>query len=240
MRGQRPDMSSKRSMGAAWKGGAAGATLLVACAAAACGSGSTGFVTVGIGPAEDAGDTGSNDGGTPASDATAGKFFTGTDSSVAAAMFACQPGTYTGTFTTMVTSDAGGLATLFSFNWTGALSITLVGEITTTTAGEFASSTLTIAPGAKLAGMDSMGGRFSADLSGQLDCPSKKLTATVANGSYNYFGSGDAGGISMQGSMSATYDGTTTPPALSMGDMDLSSPQLMGIAALGTWTAALQ
>jgi hypothetical protein len=39
--------------------------------------------------------------------------------------------------------------------------------------------------------------------------------------------------------MAATYDGTTTPPTL-MGTLTASSPQSMGVGAVGTWTAALQ
>jgi hypothetical protein len=172
--------------------------------------------------------------------APSGVFFKSDDASgiPPGVVFECRPGTYSGMFNTTVTNDAGGLFSLFSFNWTGSLSITLEGMVTTTSAGEFPSSTLTIAPGAKLAGKDSMGGMFTADLSGQLDCPSKTLSATIANGFYSY-GVGDAG-VSMQGSMSATYDGTVTPPMLSMGEMSLGSPQIQGTSAGGTWTATLQ
>jgi hypothetical protein len=165
--------------------------------------------------------------------------FTSTDAAPSGVVFDCKPGTYAGMFTTMVTNDAGGLFALFSLNWTGSLSITLQGKVTTSNAGEIPEPTLTIAPGAKLSGVDAYGGHFNADLSGQLDCPSKTLTATVANGMYNYLGT-DAGGIAMQGSLSATYDGTMAAPMLTLGAMDLSSPQLMGTAAIGTWTATLQ
>jgi hypothetical protein len=153
-------------------------------------------------------------------------------------VFECKPGTYTGAFTTMVTNDAGGLASLFSYNWTGNLSITLQAGVTRNGSGEIPEPTLTIAPGATLAGMDSNGGHFNADLTGQLDCPSKMLTVAVNNGVYGFFG--DAGGIAMQGTMSATYDSSTTPPSLSMGILNMSSPQIMGVGAAGTWTATLQ
>lgn len=165
--------------------------------------------------------------------------FTSTDAAPSGVVFDCKPGTYSGMFSTMVTNDAGGLFALFSLNWTGNLSITLQGKVTTSSAGEIPEPTLTIAPGAKLSGVDAYGGHFNADLTGQLDCPSKTLTATVANGNYNYFGS-DAGGIAMAGNLSATYDGTMATPMLTLGAMDLSSPQLMGTAAIGTWTATLQ
>jgi hypothetical protein len=165
--------------------------------------------------------------------------FTSTDAAPSGIVFDCKPGTYAGMFTTMVTNHAGGLFALFSLNWTGNLSITLQGKVTTSSAGEIPEPTLTIAPGAKLSGVDAYGGHFNADLSGQLDCPSKTLTATVADGVYNYLGT-DAGGIAMQGSLSATYDDTTAMPMLSPGAMNLSSPQLMGTAAIGTWTATLQ
>jgi hypothetical protein len=153
-------------------------------------------------------------------------------------MFECEPGTYTGMFVTKVTNDAGGLFSLFSFNWSGSLSITLQAMVMNSGAGEIPLPTLIIAPGAKLDGMDMMGGHFSADMTGQLDCPSKTLTITIANGMYTYFG--DAGGVSMTGSMSATYDGTMTPPQLTMGEMNVGSPQISGVAAGGTWTATLQ
>jgi hypothetical protein len=46
----------------------------------------------------------------------------------------------------------------------------------------------------------------------------------------------------MGGTLSATYDGTMTPPALTMGVMNLttSSQLFSGVGATGTWTAALQ
>jgi hypothetical protein len=166
--------------------------------------------------------------------------FTSTDAAPAGVVFDCKPGTYSGMFTTMVTNDAGGLFALFSLNWTGSLSITLEGKVTTSGAGEIPEPVLTIASGAKLSGVDAYGGHFNADLTGQLDCPSKTLTATVADGIYSFLGAADGGGISMAGNLSATYDGTMATPMLTLGAMDLSSPQLMGTAAIGTWTATLQ
>ena len=155
----------------------------------------------------------------------------------AGVLFDCQPGTYSGMFSTTVTNDAGGIFSLFSFNWAGNLSITLQGKVENNGSGEVPVPTLTIAPGAQLSGMDMMGGHFSADLSGQLDCPTKTLTATISNGFYGYFG--DAGGVQMTGSMSATYDGSGSAPTLS-GQMDVGSPQVPGTGGVGTWTATLQ
>jgi hypothetical protein len=182
-------------------------------------------------------DTSMGDGGATAKDSQAatsidasvptggGEIFVSSDAA-SEVTFECQPGTYTGMFSTKVTNDAGGLFALFSFAWSGSLSITLQAMV------------MNIAPGAKLDGMDMMGGHFSADMTGQLDCPSKTLTITIANGVYNYFG--DAGGVMMTGSMAATYDGTTSPPELTMGAMNVGSPQVPGTSAEGTWTATLQ
>jgi hypothetical protein len=119
------------------------------------------------------------------------------------------------------------------------MSITLVGKVMEGSGGgEFPEPVLSIAPGAKLAGNDAtFGGSFSADVSGELDCPTKTFTGTLANGTYEY--PGDAGSLMMSGSLSATYDGTMTPPALTMGVMELGSPQLM-LDSTGPWSATLQ
>jgi hypothetical protein len=65
------------------------------------------------------------------------------------------------------------------------------------------------------------------------------LTGTLSNGSYEF--PGDAGSLSMQGTISATYgeEGDAGTPALS-GDLTASSQQLQGTEAAGTWSAALQ
>jgi hypothetical protein len=46
----------------------------------------------------------------------------------------------------------------------------------------------------------------------------------------------------MGGTLSATYDGTMTPPALTNGTMNLTTTSKLfsGVGATGTWTAALQ
>jgi|HubBroStandDraft_2_1064218.scaffolds.fasta_scaffold03323_2 hypothetical protein len=159
--------------------------------------------------------------------------------------FNCKPGTYTGPFSTKVTmgGDAGGLlgllASLFQYPWMGTLSITLVGMTTFSGTGENDYSTLTIAPGAQLSGVDQTGGHFQANISGTLDCATNVLTGTLSNGSYEF--PGDAGSLSMQGTISATYgeEGDAGTPALS-GDLTASSQQLQGTEAAGTWSAALQ
>jgi hypothetical protein len=177
----------------------------------------------------------SNDGAPATTGDDSGPMDIFTSSDAGGPVFPCQPGTYGGAFSTKVTSDAGGLFSLFSLNWKGNLSITLQGRVMSG-AGEIPEPTLTIAPGAKLSGTDAYGGTFSAELSGQLDCPSKTLTGTLANGSYNWHGST----MSLDGTLSATYDGTMTPPALTMGGMNVTSPQVPSLAADGTWTAQLQ
>jgi hypothetical protein len=213
----------------------AGLLFLCACS----GSGSAGSFS-GTEPSDDGGasDAGSSP-STPEDDSGSGSpgVFTNNDAAPAGVVFDCKPGTYAGMFTTTVTNDAGGLFSLFTFNWSGNLSIVLQGKVENNGSGEVPVPTLTIAPGAKLAGMDTMGGHFSADLSGQLDCPTKTLTATISNGFYSYLG--DAGGVQMTGDMSATYDDSSNPPKLS-GQMNVGSPQVPGTGGVGTWTATLQ
>ena len=163
--------------------------------------------------------------------------FTSSDASglPSGVVFDCKPGTYSGMFATMVTSDAGGIFSLLSFNWTGSLSITLQGMVMSGS-GEIPEPTLTIAPGAKLSGTDAYGGNFTADLGGQLDCPTKVFTATISNGAYTYSGTT----VMMAGTLSGIYDGTMMPPALTMGAMNVSSPQITSLGSAGTWTATLQ
>jgi hypothetical protein len=157
----------------------------------------------------------------------------------------CQPGTYTGMFATTVTADGGLFALLgTSFGWGGDLSLTLTGttKMVEAGSGEFMTdyTVLTIAPGARLSGTDMYGGQFSADLSGQLDCPSRRLTGTMNNGTYLLPGLGDAGAITMNGTLSATYDPSTSPVTLTNGTITGSSPQVASLGADGTWTATRQ
>lgn len=199
--------------------------------------GETGRASGDAGASSDGSTSASNDNSTSGDSGPMG-VFTSSDASglPTGVVFDCKPGTYGGMFSTMVTSDAGGIFSLLSFNWTGNLSIALQGMVMNNGSGEIPEPTLTIAPGAKLSGTDAYGGVFSADLSGQLDCPSKALTATIANGSYTYNGTS----IAIGGTLSATYDGTVTPPALTMGEMSVDSSQLASLGSAGTWTATLQ
>jgi hypothetical protein len=158
-------------------------------------------------------------------------------------MFACQPGTYSGMFTTTVTTDAGLFPSLLSFNWTGMLSVTLVGHVTETMTqgGEIpmVDPVLMIAPGAMLSGTDNFGGHFVSGLAGQLDCPSKTLTGTLMNGGYDYPGN-DAANIMLTGSLTAVYQDTPMPPSLTMGTIAVGSPTYSTLAANGTWSATHQ
>jgi hypothetical protein len=164
--------------------------------------------------------------------------FQAADAAPANVMFPCQPGTYSGMFTTTVTTDAGLFPSLLSFDWTGTLSVTLVGHVTETTTqtGELpvVDPVLTIAPGAMLSGTDNFGGHFVAGLSGQLDCPSKALTGMLMNGSYDYWWS-DAGGIVMTGSLTGVYQ--DTPASLTMGTISVGSPMYSSLEANGSWSA---
>jgi hypothetical protein len=198
--------------------------------------------------ASSAGDDASADGSSaavaPVPSVDSGPVFISFADSSTTQSFTCKPGTYSGPFSTKVTSgsDAGGLlgalASLFQYPWMGTLSITLQG-MTTVGTGEDTYTTLTIAPGAMLSGVDQTGGHFSADIAGSLDCATDVLTGTLSNGSYEF--PGDSGSVSMQGTISATYgeEGDAGTPALS-GNLTASSTQISGTEAVGTWTAALQ
>jgi hypothetical protein len=171
-------------------------------------------------------------------DLDAGPVFTTPDSAPAGVTFDCKPGTYSGTFQTHVSSDAGGLLSLYSLNIMGTLSIAIVGQVTQMS-GEIPTTTYAIAPGAQLTGVDqSFNGTYAADLVGQLDCGSKTFTGTLNNASYHLFL--DAGVVPMDGTLTGTYDeGEGGVPQLS-GTMTLTSPNLPTLGAIGPWTASLQ
>lgn len=234
--------------------GAAALATTVLPAAMYCGCGGSGGASAGFGdqpvPAKtvvsDAGGEDRVEPATPAPVTDAGYSSFGSFSDVEAGpKVDCLPGTYSGMFMAAATADAGLLA-LFgtSFAWGGSLSLTLTGttEVVEAGGGEFRMdyTVLTIAPGAKLSGTDMYGGQFTSDVSGQLDCPSRTLTGTLENGTYLFPGLGDAGSITMQGSLSATYDPTANPAALTAGTITASSPQVQSLGANGTWTATHQ
>jgi len=218
----------------------------------ACGGGSAsgpgfeGNANPTIQPASDAGDSAPVDGGRAPPVDDSGYISFGPIADVEAGpKVDCQPGTYAGMFATTVTADAGLFALLgTSFGWGGNLSLTLTGttKVVEAGSGEFITdyTVLTIAPGAKLSGTDMYGGQFSANVSGQLDCPSRRLTGTMTNGTYLLPGLGDAGAIMMNGTLSATYDPSSSPVTLTNGTITGSSPQVASLGADGTWTATLQ
>jgi hypothetical protein len=123
---------------------------------------------------------------------------------------------------------------ILKFPWGGSLSITLVGQ--QSGGGEF--PVLTIAPGAKITGSDSHGGMITADLTGQLDCATRKLSGSMQNGVYQ---SGSALKLAFSGGLAADYDAQATPRAFANGVMGpLKSPQLPTVMGTCTWTATLQ
>jgi len=213
--------------------------------AVACATHSTGFEgddgAAGEQAQDDAGDGSSTLVIFPDSGGSTGLVLTSGDAAPQMVTFPCEPGTYTGMFTTTVTTDAGLFPSLLSFNWSGTLSITLVGHVmqTMSSNGEnfAAAPVLTIAPGAMLSGTDNFGGHFVSGLSGQLDCPSKQLSGMLINGVYEE--PSDSGTLTMVGSLTAVYQGTPAPPALTMGTIMVSSPMLT-LGASGTWSATLQ
>jgi hypothetical protein len=126
---------------------------------ASCSSSSTShFDTVGStnNSSVDAG-TASDDGGASApssgSVSSSGGAVFANDDDAAASASDCKPGTYSGPFTTKVFVGDGGPGP-FALMWTGTLTVTLVAQMETVTAGELPTSTLTIAPGGRLQGMD--------------------------------------------------------------------------------------
>jgi hypothetical protein len=180
------------------------------------------------------------DPGSASDDAGAGtgEQFAGTGDAASSVTADCMPGTYAGTFETKVSSDAGGLGALISFDFKGTLSLAVVGQ-TMMTAGEVPTTTYSIAPGAKLDGQDqSFGGTYNADLTGQLDCASKTFSGLLNDGAYTIVF--DAGSVPLTGSVTGIYDdGEGGPPRLT-GTMILTSPNIPDLAATGEWTATLQ
>jgi hypothetical protein len=147
----------------------------------------------------------------------------------------CKPGTYTGTFVMMV--GFGGLGGGPTLN--GTLSITLLASKPTPGATEFNTGILTVAPGAMFSGKDNYGDVWIAELSGQLDCGTRMFVGSLFNGQALVFGN-DATVVTLDGSLSATYDPGANPVALVNGSIELSSPQVAGTTGKGTWSAALQ
>lgn len=227
-------MDIRRGAARAWGLGAAILAL-------GCGSKQGAGFSPGTGPdspATDAGDASGDDASAILADDSGLPSFTSAEAAPPGVKFDCQPGTYSGTFKVHVGTDAGLLPALVSFDVAGTLSIVLVGKVSQGAGGEFPEPILMIKPGAKLSGVDqSFGGTFSADVSGQLDCPNKTFSGVLSNGVYVY--PSDSGSLSMNGSLSATYDGTSTPPALTMGVMELDAPQLQ-LGSMGPWSATLQ
>jgi hypothetical protein len=214
---------------------------------AACGEGrSPGFGSQGSAgdPSQDAG-TGDDDAHSSSSSSGSasgsGSVFmsAGDDGGSAGSATDCMPGTYSGPFTTQVFVGDAGPGPL-ALMWTGTLTVTLVGQMETTTGGELPTTMLTIAPGGRLAGMDNFGGSFGADVTGQLDCSSKKLEATISNGLYLIWSS-DAATIPFGGTANGIY-AASTPPALNGTIYIVTSNQgaLGVLGATGMVTAKLQ
>jgi hypothetical protein len=202
-----------------------GCGIAAAVVTTACGSGGNeGFDAPGATDA--AGDGNAHDGNVDAS--SEGASFFGGDVDLPPTNADCLPGTYTGQFTCSVMA-----LVVLKFPWSGSLSITLVAQ--QSGGGEF--PVLTIAPGAKITGTDSHGGMISADLTGQLDCATRKLTGSMQNGVYQ----GTNLKLAFTGALAADYDVQANPRAFASGVMGpLKSPQLPTVVGSCTWTATLQ
>ena len=206
--------------------------------AARCGAGQPAGLSDDLGmPTTDSGAEAPSAASTTARDSGVVEQFASPDASSAGGTLDCKPGTYAGPFETHVTSDAGGLFDLLSLDFEGTLSVAIVGQVVQTT-GELPQTTHSIAPGAKLAGVDeSFGGSYRADLTGQLDCANHAFAGTL-NGTYEF--ALDAGSIPLQGTLSGAYAvGDAGAPELT-GSMTLTSTQVPTLGAEGPWTAILQ
>ena len=247
-RGTRPRPKAKPSL---W-----GAAVATWTALGCGGNGANGFPVSGTGTTNDV-DGSLSDGGSLVADSMmsasdGSPVFVGGGHGDLSGMYNCQPGTYLGSFTTKVGATDSG-ASIFNFNWDGCLSITLAPSdagVTAAGVGEnFGYQTLTVAPGAQLSGRDQMGGSFTLDLTGSLDCKPANgpptLTGTL-NGGY-CFGTATCApdaGLNVGGNLSATYG--NMPPELT-GDQagDLTVCAITGDASClfpgadGTWSAAL-
>lgn len=146
----------------------------------------------------------------------------------------CKPGTYSGAFVLKV-----GFLGVNGLTLMGNLSITLVANKPSAQFGEFNSGILTVAPGAMFSAKDNLGDELFADIAGQLDCGSRMFVGTLSNGGYYVFGNDAASGM-LDGTMSATYDPTASPPTLGSGTFTFTSPQVPLTQGMGTWSAALQ
>jgi hypothetical protein len=134
----------------------------------------------------------------------------------------CKPGMYSGTYTCSLEGSL--TATLPA---SGPLSLTLV------TLGQ--PTTLAVGPDASVSSAISTGTAASA-LTGKLDCPSRKLTGTVAGATFVSAGfNATVGGA---GPLSADYDGDASPPALVNGVM--LPPGVGGQSESCTWSASLR
>jgi hypothetical protein len=233
-------------------------TLGAAALAIGCGSGaSSGF--------DNAGDSSSNQ--TPSADASPGDAtVSGNDGGFGltfqqaseageVTQGVCIPGVYQGQFTAYpgLGADGGVEGGIFSYVWSGNLSLDLKAQkitmTVTTNGGEglittMSTTSLEIAEGGTLDGSDMYGGSFIADLSGGLDCdpdagPPYQLHVTLDNGMYSAF----IASIHIVGDLTADYQAPDagTPPMLVNGSIlvggvitDGGSPV---VSSKGTWSA---
>jgi hypothetical protein len=166
----------------------------------------------------------------------------------------CAAGTYIGTF--QATPEAfpsevgsallGVLGVLLpadggTASWSGEVFITLVGPGGGLDSGSNNTADLAISGAWILGGDVSSGTLIEAALVGTLDCQSKAFSAelemgTLANVSTAFLDAGLA--LPLTGTLSATYDGTMTPPALTNGQIHLVvNPYVETIG--GIWSATL-
>jgi hypothetical protein len=132
----------------------------------------------------------------------------------------CKPGTYSGTYSCITTSNSPLLPAAVG---SGPIAVTLV------PAG---AHTLTL--DAALSTMNS-GTTTTEALSAELDCPTRKLTGTTGHVVFSIPTSGFNGTLSGKGTLAAIYNPDASPPELDNGTL-VPPPAL---SAQCTWSAKL-
>lgn len=163
-----------------------------------------------------------------------------------AVVLPCMPGTYSGSFVGSARSVGDGGASLSStdaapppddggtFPYLGQLSVALEAVVTTHDQGAISE---TMFSADSLSGTDVYGGSFNATLNGTFDCATGTLSATFEGGTYVLV---QLVPQALAGTLSARYDGTTSPPTLRIDEFHLLISGLLGLDADGSCSATLQ
>jgi hypothetical protein len=162
-----------------------------------------------------------------------------------AVVLPCMPGTYSGSFVGSARSVGDGGAYLSldassppedggTFPYAGQLTVALEAVVTTHDHGAISETMFSAASGS---GTDVYGGSFNATLNGIFDCSTGTLNATFQGGTYVLV---QVVPQALAGTLSARYDGTTSPPTLRIDEFHLLISGLLGLDANGSCSATLQ